>query len=97
MRPELLWALLGASLGGVGGYGLSKYLNPEDNLRAALMGLGGAGLGAGAGYGGAAVKRKWDSIPSPEDAGEAYARGAASRAEAEQARDSKNKSNTPEK
>jgi hypothetical protein len=68
MKPELLWALIGAGLGGVGGAGLSKYLNPEDNLQAVLMGLGGAGVGGGAGYGAARLKQEWDAIPSKEEA-----------------------------
>ena len=97
MKPELLWALLGASLGGAGGYGLSKYLNPTNDLQAVLMGLGGAGVGGGAGYGAARLKQKWDSLPSLEESkaeGEAVKeRGAQSRQKADEALKKKEEAN----
>lgn len=71
MNQELLWALLGAGIGGTGGYGLGKLLRPEDELAAVMMGLGGAGVGGGLGYGSAKAKQQWDAAPdappTPED------------------------------
>ena len=63
MKPELLWALLGAGIGGAGGYGLGKLLKPEDEMSAILLGLGGAGVGGGLGYGSAEAKQQWDEAP----------------------------------
>jgi hypothetical protein len=71
MNQELLWALLGAGIGGTGGYGLGKLIKPDDELAAVMMGLGGAGVGGGLGYGSAKAKQQWDAAPdappTPED------------------------------
>jgi hypothetical protein len=81
MNQELLWALLGAGIGGTSGYGLGKLIRPDDELSAILMGLGGAGLGGGAGYGSARFKQQWDAAPdapsTPEDIAKAEAEGEA--------------------
>jgi len=74
MPQEALWALIGAGIGGTGGYGLGKLLKPDDELAAILMGLGGAGTGAGLGYGSAKAKQEWDAAPdAPPDVAKAIA------------------------
>jgi hypothetical protein len=80
MSPEALWALIGAGIGGTGGLALGKYLDPDENLKAVLMGLGGAGVGGGLGYGLGNVKRRWDAIPDRADLAKKI-REASSRAE----------------
>lgn len=47
---DVLYALLGASLGGAGGYGLYKYFTPKDKQTSGL-GIGAGVLGALAGGG----------------------------------------------
>ena len=59
---DALYALLGAGLGGAGGYGLYKLLTPNKNQTTGL-GLGSAALGALAGGGlGYAGSNKYQEI-----------------------------------